>query len=193
MARGVLGKPPMRLSVVAAVIAASTSVASAGTYLGAGIGTSASIGGDHNRYAPDGRSGRLILGFGFGRIGVEANATRYGLDNAGVSWNATTAAVAVRAAFPIGYNFELFGRGGVERTWLTTNAPGPGMPEPSGNGWLLGAGVDYKINLGITGGSIFLDYTYDQTGFSSTDPQSRRTQQFDQSAGMWTLGLTLSI
>jgi hypothetical protein len=179
----------MRLCVVAAVIAASTSVASAGTYLGAGIGTSASLGGDHGRYAPDGRSGRLIVGFGFGRIGVEANATRYGLENAGVSWDATTVAAALRVAFPIGYNFELFGRGGVERTWLTT---GGNAPEPSGNGWLLGAGVDYKVNLGITGGAIFIDYTHNDTGFSFTDAHAQRAT-FDQTAGMWTLGLTLSI
>lgn len=132
------------------------------------------------------------MGFGFGRIGIEANATRYGLDNAGVSWDATTLAAALRVAFPIGYNFELFGRGGVERTWLTTSASGPGMPEPSGNGWLLGAGVDYKVNLGITGGSIFLDYTHNDTGFSFTDAHDQ-TGKFDQTAGMWTLGLTLSI
>ena len=182
----------MRLCVVAAVIAASTSMASAGTYLGAGIGTSASLGGDKTSYAPDGRSGRLILGFGIGRVGIEANATRYGLYSAGASWDATSVAAALRVAFPIGYNFELFGRGGVERTWLTTSANRPGMPESSGNGWLLGAGVDYKINLGITGGSIFLDYTHSDTGFSFTNAVNQ-TGKFDQSAGMWTLGLTVSI
>lgn len=180
----------MRLCVVAAVIAASASVASAGTYLGAGIGTSASLGGTQTRYAPDGRSGRLILGFGFGRIGVEANATRYGLDNAGVSWDATSIAAALRVGFPLGNNFEVFGRGGLQRTWLSANSGT--MPQPSGNGWLLGVGAAYNVNLGITGASIFVDYTHNQTGFSFTDAHNQMAK-FDQSAGMWTLGLTLSI
>lgn len=179
----------MRLCVLAAVIAATTSVASAGTYLGAGIGTSASLGGDHTPYASNGRSGRLILGFGFGRIGIEANATRYGLARGTEGFQATSLAAALRVGFPLGNNFELFGRGGLERTWLTTSGTDP---EPSGNGWLLGIGAAYKVNLGITGASIFIDYTHDETGFSFTDAHNQMGK-FNQSAGLWTLGLTLAL
>jgi hypothetical protein len=178
-----------RLRLAAVLLAASTSVASAGTYVGVGIGTNASLGGDQTRYTADGRSGRLLLGFGLGRIGVEANVTRYGLDNAGTSYDATSLAAAVRLGFPLGNNFELFGRAGVQRTWLTTSAD---SYEPSGNGYLLSAGVAYNVNLGITGGSIFIDYTRNQTGFSYTNAHDEMAK-FDQSAGMWTLGLTLAL
>src|SRR5688500_15240827 len=74
-----------RMKVVAlavAMVAASSEIASAGGYVGLGIGTAPAVNAanfdTHNATAhEDGRSVRLLGGFRLGRIGVEAALNRF--------------------------------------------------------------------------------------------------------------------
>jgi hypothetical protein len=122
-------------------------------------------------------------------VSVEGTAQRYGvLNESGRSpFDGTQLGVAAKLNLPLGNRFEAFGRGGLQRTWLSTNT---NQPSYTGNGWLVGAGIEYRLDLGVAGGSIFIDYTYADTTFTK---QNAAMAQLDGSAGMWTLGLTLSI
>jgi len=179
-----------RALLVASLVAATSTVASAGTYLGLGIGTAPSVGGDMPTFSNDGsRSERLLLGFRFGRFSIEGDGTRYGLLNDGrAQYTGSQLAAALKFSYPLGNNFEVFARGGLERTWLTTDTD---EGEFSGNGWLLGGGFEYRVNLGVVGGSIFVDYTHNDTSFTASSGTNMKS--LDGTAGMFSLGLTVSL
>lgn len=181
----------MRTLLAVAIVAGTGSAASADTYLGLGIGPAASIGGDMQSFQEDGsRTGRLIVGSRFGRFSVEGNANRYGVFGNAVAYDGTQLAVAGKYSLPLGNDFEVFGRLGLERTWLSTDATT--RQDYAGNGYLFGAGFEYRLNLEAVTGSIFVDWTRTSTGFSG-DSDSARMSSVDGTASMWTLGLTVSI
>jgi len=191
MARPMLYPGPMRsLLVATALVAASATAASANTYLGLGIGTAASPGGD--TMSSDGnRSGRLMLGTRFGHLSIEGAGSRYSLFNGPVPYDGTMLAGALKYSLPLGNNFEVFGRGGIERTWLTSASSTAGNAyEWSGNGWLLGAGFEYRLDLGVTAASIFVDYEHSST--TLTTPAEMNVQR-DEAIGLWTAGVTLAL
>ena len=68
--------PMSRTALALVLVAASASSAFAGGFVGLGIGTGAATSGDFD-IDEDGRSGRLMLGYRFGRISVEGMGTRY--------------------------------------------------------------------------------------------------------------------
>ncbi len=177
----------MRSLLAVALVAGSASAASAGTYLGLGIGTQASghIGNDVSSMSEDGNhSGRLVVGYRFGRLSIEGAATRYTQLYRGGSDDATSFAALLKYSLPLGNNFEAFGRGGLQRTDLSGAAD-----NLSGNGWVLGAGFEYRLDAAITGLSIFVDYEHISTDYS----QGPQTIPGGATASMWTLGATLSI
>jgi hypothetical protein len=194
MARVMLASNAMtraRACLVALALAASSSAASAGTYLGLGVGTAADMVGDSGKgvvMKGNDRSGRLILGYRFGRFSLEATGTRYGMYQNALPFDSTMAALALKFSLPLAQGFEVFGRGGVEHTWLTTNAQG-GFNE-DGNGWLIGAGVEYRFHLSfVAGGSIFVDYERAQTTFTN----SMYSLSYGGGAGVFMAGVTVSI
>jgi hypothetical protein len=174
------------VTLAAALLSVTASSASAGTYFGLGVGTSANWGGDLMTLSGDGqRSGRLVVGQRFGRFSIEATGTRFGLiSDSGVPRDVTSLAAAAKLSFPLGNNFEAFGRAGLERTWLSSDR----NPELIGNGWLLSGGFAYNIDAVLGGMAIFVDYTHTDTNLQ--DPNRRSV---DGTAGMWTLGVTLAI
>lgn len=178
----------MTRSILAVMLlAASGTAASAGTYLGLGIGSNARLDGQMGHYSDGGdRSGRLILGQSFGRLAIEGTATRYDLGYGVSSATGTSLAAALKLSLPLGNNFELFGKGGLQRTSLSGNDPSLG--DLSGNGYLLGAGFEYKLDFGLGGGSIFVDYQRNKTSFDLGT-----SQMLDGTVSMWTLGITLAI
>lgn len=178
----------MRSLLAVALVAASASAASAGTYLGLGIGTAASPGGDMPMATSDGnRTGRVILGMRFGRLSVEGNGERFGMfSHTNWQYQGTMLAAALKYSLPLGDSFELFGRAGLERTWLNTNV----APDLAGNGWLLGAGFEYRLNLAATDASVFVDYQHTDT--TLVNQTNMKTQQ-DETIGIWTAGITVSI
>jgi len=174
----------MRSLLAIALLAAAAPAASAGTYLGIGIGTGPSLGNDSIPDAQsDGRSGRLLLGMAFGRLAIESEANRFGLLLNTDSYDSTMLGVGLKYSVPLGNGFEVFGRGGLERTWLTSNAVRTGY-EGSGDGYYLGAGFELRIR---PFGSIFVDY--ERQSASIDIP----TGGYDQSAGMFTLGATIDL
>ncbi len=174
-----------RLSMAAVIVAAMGQVASAGTYLGLGIGTAANASADNVMMDGDGRSGRLMLGYRFSRIAVEGSGTRYDLFVGSAPYQATQLAAGLKVGFPLGNNFELMGRGGVQRTSLSMT--GSQGADADGTGYYLGGGIEYRLNLGLTGASLFVDYQRSSTDFDNG------SRQYEGIASMWTLGATLSL
>lgn len=193
MAYVVLGTAPMLRPVIAlGLVMASVGSASAGKYVGLGIGTSPATSGEMD-LDEGGRSGRLQLGFAFGRLAVEGllgRATLMGRQNAygegrEVTW--TSLGVAGKLNIPLQDRFEVFGRLGMQRTWLR----GPqDSTDRSGDGLFGGAGVEYKIDIGLAGGSIFMDYTIARAALTADDvpDMTERTM----TSRTWALGATLS-
>jgi len=181
----------MRSLLAAALVAATATSASAGTYLGLGIGTAASPGGDIASMSNDGnRTGRLMLGTRFGRLSLEGAGSRYTLGHGATPYTGTMLAAALKYSLPLGNSFEAYGRGGLERTWLSNNNDGV-WPDYAGNGWLLGAGFEYRLDLGVTAASIFVDYEHSDTGVR--DQARMQLPEKSETIGLWTAGVTLAI
>ena len=187
MARRMLDTSAMiRAGLVAVVLAVTASAASAGTYLGLGVGTSADLGGGMGRFTTDnGRSDRLIVGYRFGRLSIDGSGTRFGLLNQG-RYDGTELAAALKLDVPVAGQLGVFARGGVERTWLSSQSTQPSL---SGDGYILGAGLEYRLDLLLGAGSIFLDYNRSDTNYQVDNTM----QKVDGTTSMWTLGLTLQI
>ena len=172
-----------------ALVAASASAASAGTYLGLGIGTAASghVGSDTSSMGSSGdRSGRLFLGFRFGNLSIEGGVMRFSQFFKATRDDATQLSADLKYSLPLGDGFEVFGRGGLQRTQLSND-----YAEINGNGWLLGGGFEYRLNLGVTAASLFVDYTHTQTTFDQG--ATGGMSSIDSSASMWMAGATLAL
>ncbi|HEY3805408.1 MAG TPA: outer membrane beta-barrel protein [Kofleriaceae bacterium] len=175
----------MRSLLVVSMIAAAGSIASAGPYIGIGIGTGPSL--SNNTIAsPEqtSRSGRLLLGYSFhvpvGRLSIEGEANTFDLDLNGVPMSSTMGGFGLKYSFPLGSGFEVFGRGGLQRTWLSN-----GVYAGDGDGYYLGAGFELRIPIF---GSVFVDY---ERQAATIDSSTSTT--YDESAGMFTLGATVNL
>ncbi len=191
-----LGSPPMkRAALTAALLAATSSVASAGTYVGLGIGTN-EVSEGSGRLVDDGRSLRLLAGYRFrplrfGSFAVEASLDGYGLGlldrTSVVEIDAYQLSLAGRFNLPLSNNFEAFGRLGLHHTSAGAENP---IYDTAGNGFLVGAGIEYRFEAGIgTGASVGIDYQLNKVELSG-----ERFQQgtaFDVLERQWTLGVTL--
>ncbi|HEY1815173.1 MAG TPA: outer membrane beta-barrel protein [Kofleriaceae bacterium] len=175
----------MRSLLAAGLLAAAGSIASAGPYIGLGIGSGPSL--SNNTIAnPEqtSRSGRLLLGYSFrmpvGRLSIEGEANRFDFDLNGMAMSSTMAGAGLKYSFPLGSGFEVFGRGGLQRTWLSD-----GGYAGDGDGYYLGAGFELRIPIF---GSVFVDYEH-----QSATIDSATSTTYDQSAGMFTLGATVNL
>jgi hypothetical protein len=188
--------------LVASTLVALAGTASANTYIGIGIGPSPAISGD-DRLESVGRSGKLLVGFNFGvpgrspKFAVEGSIGRNGALFSDQQDGAVTvlqpygnmyqAAVSGKLNFVLGNNFEAFGRLGLHHI----QADASDQPtrrdtlDVSGNGFLVGGGIEYKLKLGV-GGGIFLDYTISKAELTN----DLSALKFDVTMRTWTLGLT---
>lgn len=170
-------------------VAASSGVANAG-YLGLGIGTGPAMDSDAMEFESVGRSGRVIAGMRWGQLSVEGAIGGFDAVGAMRSRNNVDdvyqASAAAKLSLPLGSGFEAFGKGGLQRTWLRLQNSDETF-NVSGDGYLLGAGFEYKLNLGVAGGSLWVDYQY------TTASLTGDRQSFDLSSRMWTLGLSVGI
>ncbi len=176
--------------MVAVVLAASATAASAAPYLGVGLGSSAELNGESTlgKFHDDGRSYRLFGGYGFIKyLSLEGAVTRFGeVNNQTAPYEATSAAAVAKGSLPLGSGFEAFVRVGLQHTWLSTDSKYSSF---DGTGYLLGAGFVYRFHTPIGGASVFADYQRLDAGMSS----SQAPKAVDQSSGLWTLGVTLSL
>ncbi|HTL32566.1 MAG TPA: outer membrane beta-barrel protein [Kofleriaceae bacterium] len=184
-----------RVLLAAMIVAATSTVASAGTYVGLGIGTAPATSGDA-ALDENGRSLRAQLGYSFGHFAVEGvvnhanlDGTPWGYTSPGdMSW--TTLGVAAKYNIPLGDKFEGFGRLGVQRTFLSIeNDPKFGSDDWAGSGLFGGGGFEYKMNLIAAGASIFVDYTIAHETLSS--PKYMQ-ETYGLTSRVWTLGATVS-
>jgi hypothetical protein len=173
------------LLVASGVMAISTA-ASAGGYLGLGLGTEPGINDEMTLTAtPVGRSLRGLGGVRFGNVSVEGALN--GFDMLTHSNGGTTAyqlSAALKLNLPLGNNFEAFGRGGLERTWLGVHDPNQDL---MGDGFLVGGGFEYRLNAVLTNASIFVDYNVHRATLES------RVNQVDSTTRFWGLGFTVGI
>lgn len=182
----------MKRAVLAvALVAGSSGAATAGGYVGLGLGTGPAVNSDQlsDRLVEDGRSGRLILGHRFGRIAFEGAVGKFDLalsipnSRATVPYDVYQAQLSGKYNLPLGDGFEAFGRIGLHKQWFTTDTS---ELEASGTGLVLGAGFEYRFGTGIGGMSLFVDYQYSRADMSGDQLDFGAT-----STRMWTIGATL--
>jgi len=180
----------MRALLVAALVTVSATAANAGTYIGLGVGTGASVSDSiNNGYKADGRSARIALGCRFAGFSIEGMYSGYAYAVAngpgtGLT-DSRTLQLAAKYNLSLADHFELYGRLGFLRTDLSPqNNAGPSL---EGDGYTGSVGVEYRLDLLLTGFGVYMDWTRNQASFE-TDAGTK----FDQSASMWTLGANIS-
>ena len=181
-----------RTLLAAALLIASTGVASAGVYGGLSVGPGAAVQDDTFDLTSPGRAVRLLGGYRLGRLSAEAqvfgNTLRDYLDH---DVEHRQIALLGKYNFPLGSNFELFGRAGVQHTRLTLQ-DGAGGHSFTGNGVILGPGVEYRINFVAATASIRLDYTISYVGGAESDTYGGG-DGLSLTSGQWMLGFTVGM
>lgn len=165
-----------------ASVLATSSLASAGTYVSLGLGGTPDPQGELKVAASTGTSDvaqrKAALGWSLGRIAIEATAARYALG----SGHATAAGVQGRLTIPLDGHFGAYGRVGVERAWLSDLDPRLG---DTADGWVGGVGVEYRLTAPLLGqAAIWAEVTQDQLTFADDTKGGAR---------MWTLGASLGL
>ena len=137
-------------TLLVALLAASPAVA--GGYLSVGIGEGADLQGDlAAEFDTNGEAsnGRLAIGQRTGPIAIEASL--FGTDLVGIDGDYSTLSLGVDVKYfhTLSGSFELFGKGGLNKTWLVgRDDQDPGL---SGRGKQLGLGVQYRFTTGLIG------------------------------------------
>lgn len=180
----------MRALLVAALVTVTGTAANAGTYIGLGVGNGASLSDSvNNSYKADGRSARLALGYRFGWFSLEGMYSGYGYQVANGPGSglvdSRSLQIAGKFSLSLADHFELYGRLGLLRTDLSPRDSSAASSE--GDGYTASVGVEYRLDLLLTGFGIYMDATHNQVTFTKDDGT-----QLDQSAGMWTLGANLA-
>jgi hypothetical protein len=176
------------ITLAVAVLIPST--ASAGTYLGLGIGSAPEVNEEADRLESAGRSGKVLLGMRWGNFSVEGAVGRFDMarrNDRGLMLpfgDTYQASLAGKLSLPLGNNFEAFGRAGLHKSWIDAETDDLDV---SGDGYLIGAGIEYRLNLAIGQGSIFVDYQYNDTKLEGD------RFMFDGSSRMFTVGLTVGL
>jgi hypothetical protein len=166
-------------------ICSISSTASAGGYLGLGLGTTPGVNDEMATTAtPVGRSLRGLGGIQFGKLSVEGALNGFGVVTNRGDRTVYQASVAAKLNLPLGNHFEGFGRAGLERTWLNLDDD---RYDFAGNGFLVGAGFEYRLDLGLHNASIFVDYTIHHASLENT------RGQVDETSRIWGLGFTVGI
>ncbi|HWO19291.1 MAG TPA: outer membrane beta-barrel protein [Kofleriaceae bacterium] len=189
-----------RAALTAALLAALSSTALAGVYVGLGIGTNEATEGNADRLVDSGRSYRLLAGYQFrplqlgtrtATVAVEGSLGGYGLGlldrTSVVGIDARQFSLAGRVNVPLSNNFQAFGRVGLHHTSATAENS---IYDTAGNGYLVGLGLEYRFNARIgTGASVGIDYQLNKVELSGERFQNGTA--FDVLERQWTLGVTL--
>jgi len=171
-----------------ALVAGSSGVASAGVYIGLGLGPSP-VASDSLQATQDGsgRSYRGILGWRRGPFAIEGTYGGYELGSLDrLSYDVRQAAIAGKYNLALGDGFSVFGKLGLHHTSLEHGATdADGLPA-SGTGWLLGGGAEFTFKVATTSASLFVEYQY-----SDATLDTEIGNPIDFNTRMWTLGLTI--
>ena len=144
----------LSLLTVALVTFASAGTAAADSYVSLGFGDASAS--DLGAEGLEGDSIRLGFGQRFGKLALEASLAGTDFDSNGESiYGTTTAAVDLKYHLTLGGPFELYGKGGLNKTWDSE--------DQSGRGLALGLGLQWNLRLPVTSAAIWLDYTHVST------------------------------
>jgi len=172
-----------RACLATVLLVASMTHATAGGYVGLGIGTAPAMKDDDNVLDSDGRSGRVFLGSRWSQISLEGGLHKFDVVSPGRQpYELYQASVSGKASFPLGNGFEAFGRLGLQRTWLVNPV---GSFDKEGNGWLVAGGFEYRFDLAPTSLGLFIDYQFNKAKLDGD------RGELGVSSRMWTLGLSL--
>jgi hypothetical protein len=173
------------LLVASGLLAISVTTASAGGYLGLGLGAQPGVNDELARVAaPIGRSLRGLAGVRFGNVSIEAALNGFGVIAGGGDQNVYQLSGALKLSLPLGNNFEGFGRAGLERTWLNV---GDDRYNLTGDGFVVGGGFEYRLNAIVSNASIFVDYNVHHATLSYSTGTVASTPR------IWGLGFTVGI
>lgn len=173
-------------ALAATAVVAMSGPASAGVYLGLGLGPKPMLDDAMDSVgAPSSRSLRGVVGARLANVSLEGAVN--GFDLATQRSGGQTvyqASAALKLSIPIVSHIEAFGRGGLERTWLRM---GEDPANLRGDGFLAGVGLELRLNLVVASTSIFADYTVHRTSLEST------LEKFDSTWQMVGIGVTVGI
>lgn len=173
------------LLVATGLLALSTTTVSAGGYLGLALGSQPGVNDQMESFAaPVGRSLRLLGGARFGNVSIEGGLNGFGVLANNVERNVYQLSAALKLNLPLGNNFEGFGRVGLERTWLNMDDT---RYDLRGDGFMVGAGFEYRLNAVISNASLFVDYTIHHATLEDM------RGKVDETSRIWGLGFTIGI
>jgi hypothetical protein len=139
------------LVVVPILLTAAAGAARAGGYVSAGLGGSPDLGGDLTMLsAEDASSGRIAVGQSFGPLALEAGLGGFGVDGGTM----VSASVSLKAKTNLVSRLDGYLRGGLERSWLRSDGA---MGDLSGDGTMLGAGLEVGLPLVLADAAIWLE------------------------------------
>jgi Outer membrane protein beta-barrel domain len=133
--------------------------------------------------APVGRSLRGLGGMRFGNLSVEGALNGFSVDTGRGAQTLYQLSAGARFNLPIGNDFEGFGRAGLERTWLNVGDP---RYDLGGNGFLVGAGIEYRLSAVLANASLFVDYTIHHASLEDS-----RSNKLDETSRIWGLGFLI--
>jgi hypothetical protein len=168
-------------ALATALLIASVSTASAGSYVSLGLGGDPVLQGELMTAADgdgDGGNGRLALGQSFGRLALEGSLSRFAL----ATDEATAAGVHARLTLPIDGAFGVFGRLGLERVWL--GAEGDRIGDDTADGYVGGLGLEYRLKAPLLGETAL---------WGEMSQDKLETAAGDVGARLWTLGVSVGI
>ena len=179
--------------IAASLLLGLSSQALAGGYVGAGIGSEASISGDLSGHfdTDEASSGRIVIGHRMGALALEASL--FGSDLVGISdftgrdTEFSTLSLGVDLKYHLGLvgGLELYGKIGLNKTWLRAPDARDDL-DYSGRGHALGAGLQYTFPLPVTEISLWLDYTR-----QTTELRDSTRRPLDGDLGMLGFGVSV--
>ncbi|HLL22652.1 MAG TPA: outer membrane beta-barrel protein [Kofleriaceae bacterium] len=181
----------MKRALAVGLVVGWSSVASAGGYVGLGIGTGPGVGTDaaDTQVSSDGRSYRLLGGVRLSRFAIEGAIgqmdTRLADNTRGQPYETYQASISAKYHLPLDAGFEAFGKVGLHKVWFDNAANRPDL-DVEGSGLLFGGGFQYRLDAVLASAALFVEYQY-----ASADVRGERLDWGSTSVRMWTLGATV--
>ncbi len=183
--------PALALATISAALLATPASAAAGGYLSVGLGTAPTFNDELGAtFSGEGHSsGRVMIGQRFGRLALEAGLGGYGLHGVRgdtvdvVDGRAVTASVSAKLHIPLGDRATAYLRGGLGRTWVSSDA----AMDFEGDGYHGGAGLEYSLDLALTQASLWVEVRRD------LHELDRMGAQYDGSADTLSVGLSFGL
>jgi hypothetical protein len=144
----------MKLAVLAVVplaLTATAGAARAGGYVSAGIGGAPDLAGELSMLSSDGgRAGRIAIGHDLGPVALEGGLGGFGVEGGTMM----SASLSAKLSVDLVSQLDGYARGGIEHSWVRADGA---MDGASGDGYLLGAGLELGLPMLLTDAAIWLE------------------------------------